>query len=318
MQIPGVWHAEWAAFFYQPVFLLICLPLALLPFSLSALTWAVTTWGLLLASIRPLIPRAQGAVLIAVANPAAWLCALGGQNGLLTAGLFTFGVRWLDERPILAGCLLGGLTYKPQFGAVVPFALLASRRWRVMVSAALTSGGLIIASLLAFGSASWQAFFRILPLTRIALETGAEKPVNLLSVMGSLVFLGVPIRAAETAQGCVTLICCGAALIVAWRQPKPAALGSAMCVCACVASPWLHYYDLTILALPVAWIISEGLRGGFWPWEKVTCLVIYAWPLVGAPLAIGLHLPLAIPALTLLFALIWRRAAVTSSNSHPH
>ena len=50
-----------------------------------------------------------------------------GQNGFLTAALLGGALHWLDRRPWLAGVLIGCLAYKPQFGVLIPVALLAGR-----------------------------------------------------------------------------------------------------------------------------------------------------------------------------------------------
>jgi hypothetical protein len=38
-----------------------------------------------------------------------------------------------------------------------------------------------------------------------------------------------------------------------------------VCACAALASPWLHVYDLTILALPLAWLVTVGAAHRFSP-----------------------------------------------------
>ena len=52
-----------------------------------------------------------------------------GQNGFLTAALIGGALGLLERRPALAGICLGLLTYKPQFGLLFPFVLIADRRW---------------------------------------------------------------------------------------------------------------------------------------------------------------------------------------------
>ena len=59
--------------------------------------------------------------------PAVFINAVGGQNGTWTAALFGGGLSLLERRPLLAGGLLGLLSYKLQLGLLIPVALLAGR-----------------------------------------------------------------------------------------------------------------------------------------------------------------------------------------------
>ena len=83
----------------------------------------------------------------------------------------------LDRRPILAGVLLGLLSYKPQFGVMIPLVLIASTRWRAFTSAAATVLVLVIVTTLAFGADIWQAFADSMPFTReVVLELRPVRP----------------------------------------------------------------------------------------------------------------------------------------------
>ena len=80
---------------------------------------------------------------------------------------------------------------------------------------------------------------------------------------------------------------------------------------ALLASPFLLDYDLVILAAPLAWMVSEGMRTGFRDWEKTGLAAAFVLPAVSRTLATQIHLPLAPFVLAGLFALILRRG-VTS------
>ena len=118
--------------------------------------------------------------------PAALWNVTAGQNGFLTAALIGGTLGLLERRPALAGVCLGLLTYKPQFGLLFPFALIADRRWTTILVAAATAIALAALSWLAFGSASWQAFVHWMPITsRIVLGEGHADFDRLQSVFGS-------------------------------------------------------------------------------------------------------------------------------------
>ena len=59
-------------------------------------------------------------------------------HGVLARGFAL--VRDPERRPVLAGLLIGCLTWKPQFGILLPVALAASNRWRAFASAAMHRG----------------------------------------------------------------------------------------------------------------------------------------------------------------------------------
>src|SRR5207302_6879258 len=116
-----------------------------------------------LVAMRAIVGRNFG-YLLALAIPMAFINALVGQNGFLTAALIGGALYLIPIRPVLAGICLGLLTYKPQYGLLFPIVLIAASQWRVFVSAAVTVTALAAVSSLAFGTESWQAFFQWVPM----------------------------------------------------------------------------------------------------------------------------------------------------------
>src|SRR5262249_15603846 len=102
--------------------------------------------------------------------------ALCGQNGFLTAALIGGTLYLLPTRPVLSGICLGLLTYKPQYGLLFPLALVAASEWKVFFAAAVTAVALVVASWLAFGTESWQAFFHWMPMFSQAFLTEGKAP----------------------------------------------------------------------------------------------------------------------------------------------
>jgi hypothetical protein len=119
----------YAAFFYPPMFLLLCLPLAGLPYLAALAAWLVATGALYWRMARAWLSQAFGAMPI-FAFPAVLSNVGHGQNGFLSAALFGAGALWLERRPILAGICLGALVYKPHLGVMIPVALLIFGRWK--------------------------------------------------------------------------------------------------------------------------------------------------------------------------------------------
>ncbi len=145
-----------------PHFALMLAPLALLPLDVAFLAFVLGTALLFAATLRLAVPRLAWptALLSTFGMPAAYAAVVKGQNGFLTGALIGAGLVLLDRRPILAGICFGLLTYKPQFGIVLPFLLALGRHWRAMGAAAVTAlsvGGL--AAMLT-GAGAWVAFSR--------------------------------------------------------------------------------------------------------------------------------------------------------------
>lgn len=159
----------WTAFFYPPMFLLICVPLAALPYGWSLAVWlAVTGSAYVLVACR-LLGRGFGPVVAFTAVPVNFGH---GQNGLLSAALLSGGALLLDRRPVLAGALFGLLAYKPQLDIVVPIGLVAGGQLRALISAGAAFLAFVLLSYADIGSEAWTGFFRASTLAQASLEQG--------------------------------------------------------------------------------------------------------------------------------------------------
>src|SRR6204780_2346110 len=145
------WH-------YPPPFLFVAAGLAFLSFAAAYAVWVLGTFPIYLAAIRAIIGDRSG-YLLAAAFPAILSNFIVGQNGFLTAGLFGGALFLLDRRPLVAGVLIGLLSYKPHLGFLFPIALAAGGYWRTFAAATVTAALMAAASWLAFGTDTWLAFF---------------------------------------------------------------------------------------------------------------------------------------------------------------
>ena len=171
------WH-------YPPFFFAVAVLVAAVPY---AGAWR-SGWS---QALRPISPRsapscrARKRCWLAAAFPAVFVNVGHGQNGFLTAALLGGALHWLDRRPWLAGVLIGLLAYKPQFGVLIPIALLAGGRWRTIGAAAATVAALVAVS---FAAARQRHLARLRRLDEFhpdgRARTGrhrlAEDPVDLL------------------------------------------------------------------------------------------------------------------------------------------
>ena len=126
---------------YPPPFFFVAAVLALLPLVTANVSWLLLTFPLYLAVVRRIV-RDPCALLLACAFPGIVPNVMAGQNGFVTAALIGGALLLLEKRPLLAGCLIGCLTFKPQLGLLFPLVLIAGGAWRALASAAATTHGL--------------------------------------------------------------------------------------------------------------------------------------------------------------------------------
>jgi hypothetical protein len=286
----------YSAFFYPPPYLLLCLPLALLPYFASLIVWLAATgyayWRVLRAWAGP---RFDAAVLLAF--PAFLINAGHGQNGFLSAALIGAGALWLKRRPIVAGLLFGALVYKPQLALMIPIALIASRRWTTFAAAAVSAAALCAASYLIWGEPVWRGFLDASPLARAALERHFVGDEKMQSAFAAVRLLHGPLALAYAAQAATALAAAAALFWLQRRDFRGSSEGPALVAATLLASPFLLDYDLTLLAFPLAYLAREGLDRGFAPFEKSVLILAYLLPLASRILAGGLDLPIAAPTI---------------------
>ena len=295
------WH-------YPPFFLAVAALLATMPYLLALFVWQATTFALYLRLAAAILPGAE-TVLLAAAAPAVFVNLGHGQNGFLTASLLAGALLVLDRRPLLAGLLIGLLAYKPQFGVLIPFILIATGRWRVFFSAALTVLAMAALATLAFGPQIWSAFIASLtPTQTILLEAGATGWEKLQSVFSAIRMWGGPVPLAKAIHGVVAVVV-AIALIRLWRSAAAFDLkAAALCLASLLATPYTLDYDMVLLGPAIAFFARHGLKNGFGPYEASLLAVVWAVPLVARQVAAFTAIPLGVIVTLSFFALVIARA----------
>src|SRR3954451_2096161 len=159
------WH-------YPPFFFAIAFAVAAFPYAWGLSIWVASSLAAYLAVMRAILPRTE-TLLLAAAFPAVFVNIGHGQNGFLTAALLGGALHLLDRRPWLAGVLIGCLAYKPQFGVLIPIALLAGGRWSTIGAGVTTIAALLAISVVALGGGLWHAFADSMTFTQtVVLEQG--------------------------------------------------------------------------------------------------------------------------------------------------
>jgi alpha-1,2-mannosyltransferase len=278
------------AFFYPPFFLFLCAAFALVGYFPALCLWLASTFAGYAAMLRGLLPRdvpeRNSVWALFLGYPAVMVNAGFGQNGFLSTALLGGAAIWLDRRPALAGICFGCLSYKPQLGIIVPLALAAAGRWRCFAVAGLTVLVLAGMATIAFGAAIWPAFLTNMGVARQSWME-PENPLYhqfWITVFGAVRLHGGSLALAYGAQTAVTLIAaCLLAGVLLLRRPgaqSGRAQGAAIAACVPFCSPFMLEYDLMVLAVPMAWLIGEGLRGGFRRGEIVALCAAYFAPIM--------------------------------------
>jgi hypothetical protein len=289
---------------YPPTFLLVASSLALLPFVPAYVAWVTLTFSAYLAAMRGIIQHRAG-ILLACAYPGVLSNIIVGQNGFLSAALFGGSLLLLQRRPVLAGCFIGLLSFKPHLGVLFPLVLLAGGYWRTIAAAVATTVLLVVASCAAFGVQAWAVFFRALPIaSQAALVEGRADWGKLQSVFAVTRLLGGSEALAWTLQ-------LGLAVAVAtvlwqlWRSRISFDLkAAALSVGALLVTPYLFLYDLVLLAIAMAFLIRAGAgsRDARLDAYGIGCasLLVLLFPFLRAPVGLA--------AVLLVASLVLRRA----------
>jgi len=261
--------------------------------------------------------RDRAGIFFALGFPAAIWNVTAGQNGFLTAALIGGTLASMERRPALAGVFLGLLTYKPQFGLLFPLVLIADRRWLTIAVAAAVALGLVAASWIVFGGASWQAFFHWLPISgQIILGEGRADFGRLQSLYGLIRAHGGNETLAWSVQAAGSLAV-AAGIVWLWRSRAAYELkAAALAAATLVATPYVYMYDLVVLAVAVAFLLRFALDRGMTSAEivglGVAGALILAFPYVKTQ--VGLAAVLIVMIITIERAMAEARFA---GSPHP-
>jgi len=247
---------------YPPPFLFFIAPLGSIPFAPAFATWVFGT-GL----IYFLASRSSS-----LAHPCVVPNGFVGQTGFLTAAIFLGGCRFLRDRPLLGGAILGLMVIKPQLGLLIPIALVAGRQWRAIGAAALSSIALLAAALLIFGLETYRNFLDVLPQYAEWMSSGRWLWREVASPFAFARFFDVD---APIALGVHALVAVAATLAVwsAWRNDRPGKI-PILAAASVLISPYLFSYDCLLLAAP---FVSLARRGSY--------LTVVVWLLAALPVA---------------------------------
>ena len=303
-----LWH-------HPPNFLLLVLPLALLPYYPAYFLWMFLTFALLVGTLLRLSPTRPALTwMLTLAFPATFVNFMHGQTGFLMAALLGGAPYHLEKRPGLAGVLIAVATVKPHLALLVPVALICGGYWRVLGYAVVASLGFWCISAAFFGVDLWLAALSNLAVAESVMTSGALPWEKMPSAYAAALMLGTGSDAAWGAQVLCALIV-AAAIAWIWRGGAPLTVKGAALACGCVLmSPYVFDYDLTVLAIAVALFAREGLGNGWRVGERNILILAAVAPLVGPTIAETLGAPVLFFIMASLFAACVARSRALSST----
>jgi len=293
---------------YPPFFFAVAFLVASLPYAWGLAIWLAASFAAYLAAMRAIVPRPE-TLLIAAAFPAVFINIGHGQNGFLTAALLGGALHWLDRRPWLAGVLIGLLAYKPQFGVLIPVALLAGGRWNTIGAAAATVAALVAVSFVTLGGGVWHAFADSMTFTQtVVLEQGGIGWEKIQSAFSAMRMWGAGVRSAYAVQIALALML-AASLAWLWQSNALFELkASALATASLLATPYVLDYDLVVLAVAIVFFVRHGMNRGFHDYEISLLAAAWIVPLLSRAVAGVTGIPLGLLVLLALYVFIVQRA----------
>lgn len=301
------------SWFYPPTFFFATAPFAVLPFVPALLAWIAAGLTLFLLSIRLVFPR-RGSVILAAAAPVVLWNATAGQNGYLSAAIIAGALALIDRRPMVAGVLIACLTFKPQFGLLIPVALVSGGYWRAFLSAAAATVLLAVISAAVFGADAWTGFVSSIDVAyRSILVDTSVGAAKLQSIFGVLRVLGGGTGVAWAAQLAVAVPAVGFVAWL-WHSSAPTDLKAAALAAGTVlVTPYVFIYDLVILVVPIAFLARTGLSTGEATAAAAAALLLLSSPITSLP--VGLAASLIVAGIVLARIIRSSRAAKNSAHA---
>jgi hypothetical protein len=214
---------------------------------------------------------------------------------------------------LAAGALVSALAIKPHLALLWPLLLALSGRWRAFGAAVVGTIAFVGLAAIVFGPESFVRFFENLRDSQSIVSEQMIATPAYASLYGNLIGAGVPNSIALIAQAASALFALGLAIwifvipdarsvirnpganaapaapgfrVLSFAEPRNddiSAKGAALCAATLLISPYLFFYDFTLLA------IGAALLGA--PRDRFELVAIVAAWSAGLSLTIGYYAP---------------------------
>jgi hypothetical protein len=296
--------------------MLLAAPFGLLPYLPALALWTAIGPVVFLLSLRQWT-RDPVLLIAATLCPAAVFGIISGQLHFIVAAILLTVLRQRNERPWLAGALLGLLIVKPQLALFFPLLFLLERNVRAILAAGISMLAIVAATAAIWGPDIWLDYVRVgIPTQSLVLSdpiagSAPFMPTVLMNLRGA----GVSLSTASTVQAIASIL---AAALIAWHFRRRRAAddwqaNAGFLAAAVLGTPYMLGYDtLALSTAALLALVSRPVNG---------YAVLGCWLLVLVQMVLGQHgLPgsALIPALAALsFFGLWRtqreKAAASST-----
>jgi hypothetical protein len=241
---------------YPPPFLLLVTPFSVLPYAWSLIAWVIVTLIAFAIASRRVIDLPY-----AMSHPSVLVNALIGQNGFLTAAIFTQGTCLLRKRPFVGGGVLGILIIKPQLALLLPIAVVAARLWPAIAGALASSVAFLLLSVAFLGTNVFAGFLKMLPLYAEMMRQNTWSWNSFVSVFAFLRYFGVDQAIALTVHAVVAAAAAALTWIAwsrNWKEQVPILAAATLLI-----PPYLLTYDALLMIIPMGFWLKDEPRGRF-------------------------------------------------------
>ncbi|AKM10002.1 glycosyltransferase family 87 protein [Croceicoccus naphthovorans] len=291
------------AFFYPPLFLIFCLPLGLAPYFVSIAAWLAITGAAYVAALRVWLKeldfRLSLPLWLAAFSPV-FLTITHGQTSFLSAALLGAGLFLVPRKPVIAGLMLGLATFKPQFGLLIPVALLLTGSWRTIAAAVFSAAMLALVNTVLFGPEVWADWHALTSKAQDATASGEIGFAKMITVFAGARLIGLSDGVAFALQAIASITVIAAIAWASWRRGWSDALAALVLAGAALATPFALDYDLLLLGFPLLWIAATGFRD----FERWGCALAFVAPIIARPLAMQVGVPIMPFVLALILAFL--------------
>ncbi len=297
---------------YPPSFLLLLMPLSLLPYKVALILWLLVFFIAYIVVLYRIAPNSL-TLWLAILFPANLWNLCHGQNGFFFGTLLGAGLFLLHRNPLLSGILLGLVTCKPHLAFIIPLALIAGRQWKALASMAITVLSMFLISAMLFGLETWKAFFDNAQFVKLILESTAIPGYKGQSIFATARLLSASVNTAYLLQIASAIIVIGVVCYVWSRIRKPEISNPLLVLGILLSTPYLLIHDLALLAIPMAYFVWQNYDKNLKFYEVIILVFVWSLPLYSSTVAFSTHVQIG-PFILIAFMAIFLRRALTSNS----
>jgi hypothetical protein len=301
---------------YPPQVSILFAPFARLSYSSALILWLALSaliYGVCVYTVWRSCPNLQNyrltVLILALAFPAFWHLIAWGQTSALALACFTlafFALR--SQQEFAAGLALGCLIFKPQLGIAAAVVFVATRRWKVIAGALLSSSAQLATAWIYYGPDSLRTWIQLLLRVPSLLPLLEPKLYQTHSLRTFWTML-LPWPRLDLALYIATALLTLALAVRCWQSNLPLSLRySALLLATVLVAPHLTVYDLVILA-PAVLLLSDWIAAQ--PDDstashlKLLLYLAFILPLLG-PFARWTHLQLTVPVMLAILYVVFQ------------